>query len=314
MSPRELIAEAWHITRNYRRILLPWGITDACVLLLAAIEFASYQGYVLYAYFRTGENPSFGSTLQLSMEFLNRHPVWAVSLLLTISIHFLLWLLIPRLATGALIGLAAKIRCRDEPRGGLVLGLYNFLPLLELAAALGLIGGKTLFTLWSAIIRYMEGDAALFVTTALLLVFWALSFIFHFFFTFAEEAIVIRKAGVFSALAQSFKLVLSYLSKVVLILLLLTVIILRIILNALVILFIPSLVLGLGLLLARFLPEGVSFGISGGLGLLSLLFASYFLGYITVFKHTVWTITYLELSKEPELDVIVKHAGASPRA
>ena len=57
-------------------------------------------------------------------------------------------------------------------------------------------------------------------------------------------------------------------------------------------------------MLARFLPEVVSFGISGGIGLLGVGVASYFLGYVTVFKHTVWTITYLELSKLKELDVI----------
>ncbi|MEK7137330.1 MAG: hypothetical protein AAB853_03525, partial [Patescibacteria group bacterium] len=96
----------------------------------------------------------------------------------------------------------------------------------------------------------------------------------------------------------------SYLSKGFLIFVLFFVIILRIIVNALVILLIPTIVLGLGLLLARFLPDAMSFGISGGLGVLLLLFASYFLGYVTVFKHTVWTITYMELSKLKDLDII----------
>ena len=58
-----------------------------------------------------------------------------------------------------------------------------------------------------------------------------------------------------------------------------------------------------------------------------MAFASYFLGYVTVFKHTVWTITYIELSKLKELDIIeapedvkkeeeieeIKEGGESPQ-
>jgi len=304
MTPRELIAEAWHITRKHRRILLPWGALDALILMIWAIGFVSYQAYVLSTFFTTGENPSWLSTFQVIGEVLGNSPALSITFFTLAIIYGIFWIVIPRFAVGALIGLAAKIHTGDEPKGGLVLGVFNFFPLLELAVALGLISGKALLAAWSVIIRYMGGTAALFGTTALLLIFWAISFFFHFLFTFAEEAIVIRKLGVFRSLGHSFKLVLSYLKKVVLIFVLLLVIILRIVINALIILLIPSIVMGVGLLLAQVLPSAVSFGISGGIGLIALLFACYFLGYITVFKHTVWTITYIELSKERELDLI----------
>ena len=35
---------------------------------------------------------------------------------------------------------------------------------------------------------------------------------------------------------------------------------------------------------------------------------SYFFAYVTVFKQTVWTITYLELSQIKDLDVIHEEA------
>jgi hypothetical protein len=35
-----------------------------------------------------------------------------------------------------------------------------------------------------------------------------------------------------------------------------------------------------------------------------VLIASYFFGYLHVFQHTVWTITFMELRKHKDLDVI----------
>ena len=304
MTPREIITDAWHITQKQRKVLLPWGALDAFVLLIGAMLFVSYQTYVLSVFFRTGVTPSWQDVFAIVWAFVQGKPFLVVSIITTAIIYVLLWIFIPRFATAALIGLAAKIRNNDEPKGGLVIGVFNFLPLVELAAALGAIGAKTLFSVWSLVVRYMTGIEGIFSTAVILLVFWAVSFVFHFLFTFAEEAVVIRKVGIFSALGQSFKMVLSYLSKVVLIAVLLLIIMLRIVVNALIIFIIPSVVMGLGLFLARFFPEIVSFGISGGIGLICIGFASYFLGYVTVFKHTVWTITYLELLKEKELDVI----------
>lgn len=310
MNPRELIAEAWRITIAHRRILLPWGALEAFVVMIAAVCFVTYQGFVLSIFFRTGNLSSWGSIADSVRPFAAEHPGLIIALIIAAAIYGILWLLVPRLATGAIIGLAAKIHCGDEPKGGLVLAIFNCMPLLELAAAFALIDGKTVFSLWSLLVRYMGATDVIFGTSIVLMLIWTVSFIFQFLFMFAEEAIVVRKMGVFHSIGHSFKLVISYLGRIVLIGILLLVIILRIILNAIVIFVIPATVLGLGFLLARFLPEFVSFTISGILGLAIAILASYFLGYVTVFKNTVWTITYLELSKERELDVIATEATA----
>ncbi len=274
------------------------------MVMIAAVCFVTYQGFVLSIFFRTGELASWGSIVDSIRPFAAEHPALIITLIIIAVIYGILWVLVPRLATGAIIGLAAKIHCGDEPKGGLVLAIFNCLPLLELAAAFALIDGKTVFSLWSLLVRYMGATDVIFGTSIVLMLIWTTSFIFQFLFMFAEEAIVIRKMGVFRSIGHSFKLVISYLGRIVLIGILLLVIILRIILNAIVIFVIPATVLGLGFLLARFLPEFVSFSISGVLGMAIAVLASYFLGYVTVFKNTVWTITYLELSKERELDVI----------
>jgi|GEM_PF-410929 hypothetical protein len=306
MTPREIIAKSWLITTKHKNKLLFWGALDAFILMISAMIFVMYQTYVLGSFFRNGEIASWKTVVGIISTPLQGNTAVTILLIVLLVIYLILWAVIPRFATAALIGLSAKIHCGDEPKGGIVLAFFNFFALLELAAALGLIGAKTLFSLWSLAVRYMSaGDGSgIFTLSAILIIFWCVSFIFHFLFTFAEEAIVIRKFGVFKALGQSFKLVLSYLTKVILIAVLLLIIILRIVVNAIIIFLIPSLVMGLGFLFMKFMPEIISFGISGGIGLLIVVVASYFLGYVTVFKHTVWTITYLELSKEKELDVI----------
>ncbi|MEK7137210.1 MAG: hypothetical protein AAB853_02905, partial [Patescibacteria group bacterium] len=180
MSPREIIAEAWAITRKYRRVLLPWGIIDAFTLSIYATVFATYQGYVLWFFFRGQESPSWLGTIEMVINTFSEHPAFTGVMVILGILYALLWLTIPRLATGALIGLAAKIRSGDEPRGGLVLGVFNFFPLLELAVALGLIGGKTIFSAWSVLVRTIGEGPIIPLATSLLLVLWLLSFVFHF--------------------------------------------------------------------------------------------------------------------------------------
>ncbi len=95
------------------------------------------------------------------------------------------------------------------------------------------------------------------------------------------------------------------LSHVMFLLLLLFVISLRIVVNAIMVVLIPGIILGLGLLLATILPTSISYTIAGIVGVGLVVAASYMFAYIHAFKVAVWTITYLELIKHKDLDVIV---------
>mgnify|MGYP006193808659 CR=1 FL=1 len=88
-------------------------------------------------------------------------------------------------------------------------------------------------------------------------------------------------------------------------LLLLFVISLRIVINAVMVILIPGIIIGLGLLLTTILPEAISYSIAGLVGLVLVIGASYMFAYISAFKTTVWTLTYLELIKHKDLDVIM---------
>jgi len=301
MTPREIIAQAWAITTK-EKMLRRWGFLSSLFETLRNVEIILYQTYFLYWYFK---GTSVG-WLSVEILFYESMPFWlflAVTIILLVLLVFELFL--PTLATGAIIGLAAKSYRKEEVKGGLVLALYNFFPILEVHGFFLLSSFTAVFTVWSLMLRYSGGDSSIKQgATILILIIWFLAMIFRFFASFAEEGIVIRKSGAFTAIGRSFKLIISYLSHVMFLVLLLLVITLRIVINTIMVLLLPALAIGLGLFLTTFLSAALSYTIATVLALGLVVLVSYFLAYLHVFKQTVWTLTYLELSAQKDLDVI----------
>jgi hypothetical protein len=157
-------------------------------------------------------------------------------------------------------------------------------------------------TLCSILLRYAPEIAPFGIL--LLIVLFIGANILRFFFIMSEEAVVIRKLGIGRAMGASFKLVISYLGHVMFLLILGFLISLRILLNAVMIFLVPGIVIGLGFLFSTFLPLSIAIAIGAALGFIIIGIASYLFAYLEVFRQNVWTITYLELSKLKELDVI----------
>ncbi len=299
MTPRQIIAEAWAITKREPR-LRRWGFVAAFFETLRNVEILLYQGY-FWVMFAQGKSVGW---ISVEMMFFEALPLaLAIGITVFLVILFVLELFIPTLAEGAVIGLSAKAYRKEEVRGGLVLALYNFFPLLEINGLFVLTDAVTVGTVLSMLYRYLDGSLR-WLTIAIVLALWLVAVMFSFLSGFAEEGAVINKHGVFQSIARSMKLIFSHLGQVMFVLLLLFVISLRILINAVMILFIPALGIGLGLLLVQFLPPLLSYAIAGGAALLALLLLSYFLAYLHVFRQTVWTITFLELQKHKDLDVI----------
>ena len=68
---------------------------------------------------------------------------------------------------------------------------------------------------------------------------------------------------------------------------------------------IPGIVVVIGYVLALFISPAISYTIAGVMGVALVIAASYFFAYLHAFKHAVWTITYIELSKHKDLDIIM---------
>jgi hypothetical protein len=299
VTPREIIAQAWTITKSEPK-LRRWGFIWAFFETLRDVEMLLYQAYFMYWYLK---GVSVG-WLSVEMIFLEHLPFW---LFITITVVLVLLIplemFVPTVATGSVIGLAAKAKRKEEVKGGLVLGLYNFFPILEIHGLFVLSSVTTMITAVSMIFRYGAGDMKYFFISVIVLL-WLIATFFRFLGGFAEEAVVIRKLGVFAAIGSSFKLIISHLTHIMFLLMLLFVISIRILLNTIIVLLFPAIIIGVALGLAVFLSPALSYLIAGIVGLLLMLGASYFFAYLHVFKQTVWTLTYIELSSQKELDVI----------
>jgi len=300
MTPRQIIAAAWTITKRERH-LRRWGYVGALFETLRNIELVLYQVYYLYWYFK-GITVSWWSVEVL---FFERLPMWlAITITLFIIVLFILELFIPTLAQGAIIGLAAKAYNKEEVKGGLILALYNFFPLLEVHGLFVLSSSTTVFTICSMLLRYLEPGFIKTTSIIVVLGLWLLALLFYFLSSFGEEGIVIKKMGVFESIGRSSKLIISHLSHIMFVLLLLFVISIRVFINAILVLLIPGLGIGLSLLLTIFLPTAISYSLGAIAAFIALLFATYFIAYLHVFRQTVWTLTFLELNKQKDLDVI----------
>ncbi len=300
MTPREIIAEAWALTRR-EPALRRWACTAAFFEILLSIKLLGYQVYFFYEMmYGNGETGFFDVEIKIYKEL----PHWFFwTFVISLTVLFIVELFFSHLAQGAIIGLAAKSHRGEEVKGGRVLALYNFFPIFAIHEIFVLGSLNTTITISSVALRYVEGSAK---TPILIIIWltWLFSNMLAFFFHFAEEIVVIEKIGVFEALGRSFKLIISYLGRIMFLLLLLFVISLRILLNTAIVLLIPGIIIGLGMLLSTFLAPLITWTIVSIVGFVVIIIASYFFGYLHAFKQAVWTILYLELRNKKDLDVI----------
>lgn len=301
MTPREIIAQAWAITRREKR-LRRWGIAAAFLETLLDVKLVSYQAYFLWEYLQGGQAGFWDIEILLYQSV----PFWAfLTIIITFGLMVLIEFFVPHMALGAIIGLAAKSFRGERVRGGFVLAIYNFLPLFTVREIFLFSSIATAATAISLVLRYVPGDIKTPIVIGIALL-WTISNILKFFASFAEEAIVVRRHGMFHAIGESFKLIVSNLGHVMFLLLLLFVISIRIFINMLTVLVIPGVTIGLGYLLATVLSAALSTLIAVLVGIALIVLAGYFFGYLHVFKETVWTITYIELSGRKDVSVIME--------
>ncbi|MBP7114137.1 MAG: hypothetical protein KBA40_01655 [Candidatus Peribacteraceae bacterium] len=298
LTPREIIAQAWTVTTT-EPSLKWWGFTGSALRLLLDIKLVGYQIYFLYSYTSGVEVGMFDDVTWL----YHNAPLsvfWFI--MITFGILVISELFVPMFCDGAIIGLAAKAHKKERVSGGFVLGLYNFFPIFAIHELFIFSGVNLLITAISIILRYGSGLEGFMIIIASIL--WLFSSILRFLGSFAEPAVVINKIGVFPAIGQSVKLTFSYPGHIIFLILLLLIITIRIFVNLVILVLIPALVIGLGIVLTYFLTPMLSYTIAGVVALILTLVAAYFFMYMHVFKEAVWTIMYVELTSEKELDKI----------
>lgn len=298
LSPREIIAQAWTVTTT-EPSLKRWGFAGSALRLLLDMKLVGYQLYFLYSYVSHKEVGLFDDFIWL---YDNASFAIFITVIVSFGTLLLVELVLPTFCDGAIIGLTAKAHNKEPVNGGFILALYNFFPIFALHEIFVFSGVNLLVTAVSLIFRYGGGMGPFLIAVAVIL--WIGSSVLHFFASFAEPAIVVKKAGIFASIGQSVKLVFSYPWHIIFLILLLFIIGVRIVINLAILILIPGLMVGLGLALTYVLTPAISYTIAGIVALILTLVAAYFFMYLHVFKHAVWTIMYMELVKEKDMDQI----------
>lgn len=298
LTPRQIVAQAWTITTT-EPSLKRWGFFGTFFRLLLDIKLIAYQIYFLVAFLNGKEVGLFDDAIWL-------YGAVPFSLFTTILITFLLLLavevFVPSMTDGPIIGLTAKSYKHEPVQGGFVLALYNFFPIFTVHEIFVFSGLNLLITAVSILLRYGAGLTPFLIVIAVVL--WSMSTILKFLSSFAEPAIVIDKVGIFDSIGRSIKLVISYPQHVIFLIILLIMISVRVFINTVLIVLIPGIAFGLGLLLTYVFTPAVSYTIAGCIGIVMLFVVAYFFTYLHVFKQTVWTLMYMELKAQKEMDVI----------
>lgn len=298
LTPREIIAQSWAITTTSAP-LRRWGFFGSFFEMLLDIKLIVYQAYFLW----TAIQGDVGGIWDIEI-FLYRllPPVAFWSITAFFLVLLVVELFIPSLSSGAIIGLAAKAHHREPQTGGIVLAVYNFFPILGVHQAFVFTGLSVLITTVSIILRYGAGLTAPLLIVAFII--WIISNILRFFGSFTESAIVVEKMNVFAAGAKSVKLMFGYMHHVVFLFVLLAIISIRIFMNTIIITLVPAIAMSAGVGLTYVLSPGMSFLLAAIAGVVLTVIAAYFFAYLHVFKQAVWTVMYIELIKEKELDQI----------
>ncbi len=298
LTPREIIAQAWTVTTT-EPSLKRWGFAGSALRLLLDIKLVGYQFYFAYAYMAGKEVGLFDDGIWL-YENAPLSVFWII--LIAFAVLVVTELFLPIFCDGAIIGLTAKSHNKERVSGGFILGMYNFFPIFAVHQIFVFSGINLLVTAISILLRYGSGLTGFMIVIATIL--WLFSSILSFLASFAEPAIVINKIGVFEAIGHSVKLTFSYPGHIIFLILLLLIISFRIAVNIAILILIPGLVIGLGIVLTYVLTPTISYTIAGAIALALTLVAAYFFMYLHVFKQAVWTIMYMELTKEKDLDKI----------
>ncbi len=304
MDYKKIAAEAWIFTQENKGMVYWLGSIPAFFTTLFGIGYLlfqifSFQGSILFENWPTSFTMM---TLQYLYDFLSRFPnalvPLIIGLLLVLSGNFIL----PILTDAALIQMVARKRNKQvvRIRHGLSYGMMSFLPLFEYKLLVRSLSAWSFLGIMAMAMRSF-GWSAFNVLFPFAIVIMIVGFLVEMLLTYADLLIVIDNKGVFAAIAESATLVAKHLEETIFLSLLMLLIAVRILIQLVFVLLIPSAAIGVVYLFtAANLPQLATI-LGSVIGGIMLLFAAYFNGVVHVFAVSVWTFSFLELTSKSDL-------------
>ena len=294
MRISEIIRTAWKMV-NHTKGLVWFGVGPAIFTTTVGI------GYIFYQILAFEASPFFGNKhfdferiASLVLDFVHAHH-FIVVILIAIGIFGAIgYFLMPPFCQSAIIGLVSSIFKGKEVRGsdGIAIGVHYFFKMFELQALISAFSFLEIFTASSLILRKLGVESWLFVLIGFL---FFVGIIFSFLFIYAQNFIVLENRDLIPAFTGSAKLVISNFRKTFLMWLLILLISIRVIINVVLIFFVPALVAFLANFFVSTVALTIGIILAIGVGIIVLGLAAYLSGVLHVFTTAAWTLTFLTI-------------------
>lgn len=299
LSPKLVVAEAWELTKDYKKQLFWYGFIPAFFGMLVGTVYVLYQ-IAAFRHFILQEQDTvdYGAIFQQSWEFLIADGTPTTLIIILALITLLGYFIIPVICKSALIFYISKIQKGEDMEKGVQVGLLRFLPLFEFTLLSSAASPKSFFTEASFIMRNL-GTGMFRLLMPVFIVFTVFGLVALFFFAYAPQMIVLEKKGPISAVSSSAKLVFNYFSETFRLFLLIMLIELRVLLNIAIILLVPVVVVWITGLFAAFL-QGFGIFLAGVSALFLISLAAVISGTLEIFSTAIWTIAFHKLTPSEE--------------
>lgn len=314
MKYRAIISEAWLITQENKKLIWWFAFIPSLLTFLVSMVYIVYQGISFWTspYIRSDatETHLLSTILEKGVNIFTQNPSLGVFGIVMIALVLLTYLMLPVFTQGALIQLVARKRA-GEPISvarGIGYGFNRFLQLFEYHTFVKTFSLVGIITEASFTFRIF-GPEPFKIFGWIFLLFLIIALFLSLLLTYAEYYVVIDKEGVFSSIIKSSGLVIRQWHHTLFMLLLMAVIIVRVGLNVLVAALVPALIFAPIFFFTSITLAKIGVIVGAVAGVIILYFASYFLGVFHVFTTSVWTFTFLDLTKA-ESNVMDLHEAA----
>ncbi|MBI5414086.1 hypothetical protein HZA38_01060 [Candidatus Peregrinibacteria bacterium] len=300
LSPKLVIAEAWEITREYKKELFWYGFIPAFFGVIVGTVYISYQ-IVSFRHFFLGDQDQiqYFQIFQNVWDYLKSGNAPLGFIIAGVIIVLLGYIFSPVLCTGSLIFLIERIKKGEPPEKGVPAGLFSFLYIFEYGAIKNAVSPKTFITESSFMLRNLKTGFFVLISP-LLGFFMILGIIALFLFAYVPQSIVLQKRGLMPSIGKSTRLSCTYFTETLGLFLLFLLIELRILLNIVIILVLPFVVIGITGLFSSTLLSGVGITITLIVGLVLITITAMISGTLEIFSTAIWTIAFHTLTGDEE--------------
>ena len=299
MDYKKIIRESWELTQANKSFI--WlGSISAFLTTIVGIVYLAYQITSFKHSSIFGGKFDFTKTFSNLLEIIQNHTTLSIILGVLAIIIFILYLIVPLIISGALIDLIAKYKQDRLLKGGIAKGIVCLSPMVKYHALM------SPFTLFSILIELsfigrLSNIELLYIALPFFILFYLIGFILIILFFFTDQYIILNNSKFTVAMGESTRLVLVNFRETLFLILLMALISARIIINVILILFVPLAIITLTGYIASVILAQIGLYIGIGTGVILLFLVSYFIGTLTVFSTSVWTLSYLKMIEEEHL-------------